>query len=235
MKDSVKEAYNLIANDFSLSRNYDWPEFDEFYKVLSKLFPQDSYKLKILDLWCWNWRLVSHLEKCFWTIDYLWVDISSELIKIASNKHKNRDFVVWDMTDLSFIKTGTIDIIWSIASFHHLPSITDRINHLQECKRVLKNDWIICMTNWNLFQLRYLRSFFSNFFRKKAWNDTYVDFKWANATVQRYYHAFTLNEINKLFEKTGLYVKDEFFMKKKNRLTERGGYYNLCHVLWKAE
>jgi hypothetical protein len=79
------------------------------------------------------------------------------------------------------------------------------------------------MTNWNLFQKKYLKCFFKNFFEKKAWNDTFVSFSsWWKNLWDRFYHAFTFFELWNLFKKNWFKVLKKF---SKN--------FNICNILEK--
>jgi len=54
------------------------------------------------------------------------------------------------MLDLKNLKSKKFDVIFFIASFHHLDSFEKRKKVLSETKKLLKEDGIIFMTNWNL-------------------------------------------------------------------------------------
>jgi SAM-dependent methyltransferase len=49
-----------------------------------------------------------------------------------------------------FTKKTNFDVIFFIASFHHLDSFEKRKKVLSETKKLLKEDGIIFMTNWDL-------------------------------------------------------------------------------------
>ena len=138
------------------------------------------------------------------------------------------------MTNLNWFKSNSIDIIFSIAAFHHLYNNKDRNTHLKEIYRVLKPWWLLLMTNWNLFQKKYIKCFFRNFFQKKSWKDTFVQFKsWPKVLSDRYYHAFTTWELHKLINKSWLNIHKEFFMKRSTLIKWQIWSFNICHVLKK--
>lgn len=231
----VRDSYNAIASEFSQTRNYNWPEFEEFWKSLSgdNLKSWNLKKLKILDVWCWNGRLINFLSKKLWdNFDYVWLDISEWLLAEARKNHPNFKFICWDMIDLNEVKDNSIDYVFSIAAFHHLDSKKNRIKHLKELSRVLKPWWLIFMTNWNLFQKKYLKCFFINFFQKKAWNDTYVPFKsWSLLKSNRYYHAFLPSELRKLFRKSWLSTEKEFYMRRWKIINWLIWSFNICNII----
>ncbi len=84
------------------------------------------------------------------------------------------------MTELKTVAKEKYDVIFFIASFHHLSTIEQREQCLKKIKSMLKKDGIICMTNWNLFQKKYrkriVKSFFKSLISKLKWNDTIIPF-----------------------------------------------------------
>ena len=231
MHKQVQNSYNIIAKQFSQTRNYNWPEFEVFINFLKERGNLDL-EYNILDIWCWNWRLCwflwSHIPK----LKYTWSDISSGLLWEAQKSYPKEKFICQDMTDLSNFKDNSFDLIFSIAAFHHIYLKEDRIKHLKHLKRILKPWWFIFMTNWNLFQKKYISCFLKNIFQKKEWNDCLVPFhSWGKNLTSRYYHAFTKNELRSLFKKSGLKMEKEFFMKKKDIKKNFWWSFNICHVL----
>lgn len=252
---SVKNSYNTIAKEFSQTRKHSWPEFEIFLGEIKKLKDQrlkmkdesvvnncnrlqksewQTKKLKILDIGCGNWRFLQFLKTKDYNlknIEYTWIDLSEEMIKEAKKLHPEFDFKIANMTKLPF-ETWEFDVIIPIASFHHLNSEKDRLKTLSEFKRVLKKGWIICITNWNLFQKKYWKSFFRNFWQKKSWNDTFVPFSsWWKIKTIRYYHAFTPNELRELFKESWFRIIKEFFIKKWKQKENWKESFNICHVL----
>lgn len=65
------------------------------------------------------------------------VDISKELIDVATKNYKGVEFVVSKSDDLSFIKNNKIDKIVIILALQNIENIKDTI---KECYRVLKNN-----------------------------------------------------------------------------------------------
>jgi len=71
------------------------------------------------------------------------------MIHEAQRLHPNHDFKVFPMQDIAQI-TETFDVLLFLASFHHLQSQADRIQVLQDAKKLLQPNGRIYMTNWNL-------------------------------------------------------------------------------------
>jgi len=199
----VTKTYNSISREFSDSRAFAGKEFDDFKEYLQ---PGQT----ILDLGCGNGRLLQFLEKEAetWhqkTFYYTGVDASKNLLAEAKNKHPDRLFKIGDMTKIP-LKDKSVDILFCIRAFHHLPSKKIRGKSLQEMKRVMKSSGVLILTVWNLWQKRYwwqlakaiARSIVT--FGKLSLNDTFIP--WGKEKFVRYYHAFTVKELQKLFHES---------------------------------
>lgn len=193
--------YNKFASTFSKSRkNMKWEELNYFIDNYLK-----NSGFSLLDIWCGNGRLLSHLNQNLDDInfDYVWCDASSLMIEEAKNIHKNDNFYVLNMLNLEeFNIWKKFDFIVFIASFHHLDSFEDRELVLDEAKKLLKKDWIIFMTNWSLDSdlnyEKYINSRIENSINEYGSSDYNIKI-WE---FDRYYHCFNLNELNTLFKKT---------------------------------
>jgi ubiquinone/menaquinone biosynthesis C-methylase UbiE len=179
--DKTKRDYNLIADDFSRTRNYIWPE-------ITFLFKDIKLSEKVLDLGCGNGRYYQLLKNT----QYIGVDNSEKLIKIANQKYPEANFQAQDALSLSFEK-DSFDKVYSIAVLHHIPSQELRLKFLEEAKRVLKPNGKIIVTVWKLRGLKYF--FLKNIF--KAWSDK----------TSRYYHLFSKRELANLFKKAGFKIE----------------------------
>ncbi len=211
-----REVYNTIASYFSDTRSFLWDEL----KPLAK-YTKDGDR--VLDIGCGNGRLYQLFEKN--QVSYTGVDQSSELIKIAQEKYPEGQFVVSEMRELPF-EDSSFDVVYAIASFHHLPDEESRIKALEEMKRVLKPGSYIVMTNWNLHS----RSTSKNI-EKGKWRveeGTYeFTVPWLSpegeVLGQRYYHGFDLEELEDLFAKAGLELEEQYYVDKKGRSDQEEG------------
>jgi len=183
VKESIKDFYNAQAEKFSWTRKKQWPEFEYVVSELHWIIKEKG-KVKILELWCGDWRLYRYLVSYFWEdkIEYTWVDISEWLIEIAKEKvmdnwsrdltNKNElsensltnsqisSFVVSDM--LSFLEKQeqeSYDFVIAVASFQHIPTSWERLLILKNIYRILRYNWKVMMFNWS----------FSKWFFKKYW------------------------------------------------------------------
>jgi len=215
----VKSTYNKIADEFSQTRHYSWPEF---------IFFEDYVKkpgVKILDLGCGNGRFTKILPK---GQKYLGIDISENLIEKAKKLHPEHEFKVGDILDLSGLEKEDFDVVISLAAFHHIPSTKSRIDALKNMHRVLKSDGTLILTVWNLWQPKYRKYIAKAFFRSilSAGNyhpyDTFIP--WGKKKIPRYYHSFTPKEMEYLLKKAGFKLVEKHITKGKEKVKLHQGH-----------
>lgn len=204
-----KQIYDNIAKDFSISRANPWPEFEYFKGYLQK-------NQAILDLGCGNGRLLGLLKD--YQPDYKGIDYSAKLIEEAQIKWPNYDFQVADITDLSFLKQK-FDLVFLIATLHHIPADKLRQKVLSQVHSVLKPNGKLLMINWNLWQTKYLKYIIKYTLLKLSEpNKEVIDgVKAKDLELQdvfipwqknhlRYIHAFTELNVGRLTKKTGFEI-----------------------------
>lgn len=199
----VRQDYQTTAQEFSDTRFRIWRELKNFQKYLK---PND----KILDLGCGNGRLYELFKNQ--SMDYTGADNCQALIDLAKKKYHSAKFIFADALNLPF-ENNEFDAVFSVAMLHQIPSQELRIKTLSEIKRVLKNNGILILTCWNLRQLKLILKY-------KLWNliigfkkknldigDVFIPWKSRNGKViQRYYHAFTLKELNRIVKKSNFKI-----------------------------
>lgn len=156
----------------------------------------------VLDLGCGNGRLINSLAEK--KVDYLGIDSSDRLVKIAREKFPKNKFEMMNMESLS-LPDDKFDAVFSIASLHHLPNRKLRLEALSEANRVLKENGHLFITVWNLWQPKYRKYIWKNlsnmvFKRSKThFGDTFIPWKDSarNVLAERYYFAYTLNGLKK--------------------------------------
>lgn len=219
----VHDDYLEIAEEFSQTRKWLWPEFIFFKKYIKK-------GDKVLDIGCGNGRFYSfvrNIENTFYT----GIDNSEALITYAQKIYPSTNFIVGDLLNIPY--NDKADILFSIASFHHIPSSNLRNKSIQELRRVLKKDGYAIITVWNLFQKRYRKHIIESLFNfivhfgKYDWNDTFIP--WNRTKIRRYYHAFTPHELKKLFKKNGFDIIEMFYTQK-GKKTSFLKSHNICLV-----
>ncbi len=135
IQEKVKKDYNEIAKEFSDTRTHAWKEFESFTPYLKE-------KQSILDLGCGNGRLLSYLQK-HGDFKYIGVDQSAGLLKHAKKNHPKAKFIEADISKKLDLKP--VDLIFAIASFHHIPP-ADQVKTLKNWKKLLKKDGALIMT-----------------------------------------------------------------------------------------
>jgi len=185
-----KQTYNAIADDFSHSRKYLWPEMDS----LSQYIKDND---KILDLGCGNGRLIELIKGK--QIDYTGLDISKKVISLAKKRYPNNHFRIGNLYNLPFANKS-FDKVFAIASIHHIPSNKLRTKILEEIRRVVKPEGLIIISVWNLNKRKYLKQI-----KKSQKEHSYLEEgdllkPWGKEKENlRYYHAFKKQELIDLF------------------------------------
>lgn len=189
----VKEDYNEIASEFSETRKRPWPEFELFKKYADSFGP----KAKILDVGCGNGRLAHALHTPGLKLDYVGVDNSTELIKLAKELNPEVEFKHGDILEIP-CPDKSFDIVFAIAVLHHVPSKKLQLQAMSEIKRVLKKGGIAIVTAWNLWEQKK----YEDCIDKKT-HDSLIP--WGDSKkVKRFYHAFTAEELAELISESGL-------------------------------
>lgn len=198
-------TYNKIASDFYSTRQKPWPILD-FIK---------SYLIKasdIVDLGCGSGRLSELLRD---NQNYLGLDNSTELIKIAKNNYSNRknlNFQVQDILNYQLPKNN-FDLALLVAVLHHLPTLELRLKILKNLHKSLKDNGQLIITSWNLWQKDYRRQLFNyklKLAKYKLWSPTDALIPWQKKEV-RYVHSFSKRELKKLLKDAGFEVKEIFY------------------------
>lgn len=226
--------YNNFAKTFSVSReNMKWEEIEYFLwnydltdksildvwcgngrflsAVKSKNINFSSYLGLDLSAWLLEEAAKLHPENEFLNLNMLDLD----------KLNKKEDFICfwrkWKLSESQSLigwvfefsekilkfNTFKFDAIFFIASFHHLQKLEDRIEVLKNLKNLLSQDWKIFFTNWNLIgQERYKKSEITDSLNE-FWS---IDFDIKIWEFTRYYHGFTISELEYLFKEAWLEV-----------------------------
>ena len=139
---------------------------------------------------------------------YLGIDNNENFLNIAQKKYPEQKFIKGDLLKIPMEDEST-NIIFNIRSFHHIPSKLLREKSLHEMKRTLKDNGILIISVWNLWQKKYFKELLLAFLRSiitfgtYEFNDTFIS---CGKKDKRYYHAFTRKEFTKLIEKSGFKI-----------------------------
>jgi len=201
--------YNNISKKFSDSRkNMKW---EEIYYFIDFIQSQNIKNPKILDIGCGNGRLLWELKAnniIAKSTNYTGIDTSSGMIEEATTIYSEEKFLVCDMLELETLWDKKYDCIFFIASFHHLENTQQRLDTLEKVVTIL-NDWgYIFMTNWSLEsdlnKEKYAPSIIENSRNTYGW----VDFLVKLWEYKRFYHCFSIEELNNIFTKADLNVRE---------------------------
>ncbi len=178
-------TYNTFAEEWDSTRKNAWGEFEFARELL------DSKK--IIDAGCGNGRLVRWLRENGFMGEYLGVDASTELLRIAKKNFPQEKFELHDLRE--FRSSAKYEAVFCIAVLHHLRSEQERLQALQNLHASLQKGGKIFLTTWNLFQPRYIKHLLKNFSR-----DCEITFA---KKGKRFIHAFTKKELKRLLQQVG--------------------------------
>ncbi len=209
--------YNKISKTFSHSRKS--MKWEEIHFLIDFLKSQNIQEVKILDIGCGSGRLLWELQESGLVSDtekYLWIDSSSGMIVEAQKNYPGFNFQVLDMKDCE--KLGEkFDLIFFIASFHHLENYEERLETLKKAITILSDWWYICMTNWALKSSLNLQKYSSSeiWGSKNCYSSS--DFMIKCWDYQRFYHCFHTSELEELAKNAwGKLIENSVHKSKKN-------------------
>lgn len=209
--------YDSFSKTFSQSRkSMKWQEIDYFIDNYFEFKPWVS----VLDVWAWTWRLLEHFWEKYDTssLNYYWIDLSEKMLEEAKKDFPDRDFFVLNMVNIDEVKADCeFDYIFFIASFHHLQYVDDRVETIKKASKLLKPGWTIFMTNWALnSEINYDKYTDSivEWSENQYWSVDYNIYIWE---YPRFYHCFSLKELEFLFHEAWLeIIENKEFVTKKN-------------------
>jgi 2-polyprenyl-3-methyl-5-hydroxy-6-metoxy-1,4-benzoquinol methylase len=232
------DFYQKTAADFSDSRNYYWQGWEEILEFFNGG--------EVLDIACGNARFALFLnEKSDNNFNYLGLDNSENLLKLAKNSIEKKGVTAelknFDLVD-NFLKNSEINyptnkrfkLIVSFGLTHHLASKKLRQEFLKSIEKIMENDGVAMISNWqfaedkdrfeknslnlkkintnsktNIFQKNKLK----NLLTKLEENDFLLD--WRRGTAKdkafRYCHFLDEKEMKELVEETSLKIVKSFF------------------------
>ena len=212
----LKFCYDTHSKKFSSTRKKNRPEVEYIIEKLKKQQESTQKPLSIIEFGCWDWRLLLYIQEKEPNLikNYMWVDISNELLNIARKnnppskkiKRINDDMI----TQITKTNSESIDAIICLASFQHLPDKTSRSLFLNNIYRVLeywwsyisidrsRSTWMI-KKHWKLLCKSLQKRIYSLWKRER--NNLLIPFKDQWIVIERLYHIFTKYELKKLLNK----------------------------------
>ena len=251
IKQDLQSFYNSEAKKYAETRKKFWHEEKAILDAITPLFSQSFWtewnevknlrwytqdssanasewqnkKIRVLEFGCGSGRFATLLNQNFpGKFDYVWIDLSDELLSYASTANPNLTFFQWDITKLikNFEQESFDLIVWT-SSFQHIPTNKERSFLMKNFYRLLDYDGMLLMTNWSL----------SDWFVKKNWKivmkarlKSRLKLKSNQArdlmvprtdnttgkTYERFYHFFSLKELENLAVFSGLTTKINTFI-----------------------
>jgi len=172
--------------------------FFEEYKIFEKIFKKKKNKfLRILDLWCWNWRFNLLAQKIFeennfnYKKIFYWVEKNfSENIKNFSDIFINTDINFFLENKKNFVWEKFFDFVILSGIFENFLKFDKKI--LNKIYKILEKDWVIFINFWN-----YWENYSENYLEKK-WDEKKNIFREKNISeVKKYFEKNLLPEIKK--------------------------------------
>lgn len=218
IKQDLQSFYDKEAKKYAETRKKFWHEEKAILDEITPLF-EEWKKVRILEFGCWSGRFASLLNQNFaGKFDYVWIDLSDELLSYAGKDNPNLTFFQGDITKLikNFEQESFDLVVWT-SSFQHIPTNKERSYLMKSFYRILDYDWILLMTNrslssWFIRKNRKTvlkaRCFSRLKFDKWCARDLMVprtDSDWV--VYERFYHFFSLNELEKLTTFSWLTIK----------------------------
>lgn len=191
-----KGSYDKMAGEFSGTRVKFWEE-------LSFLAEHATPGMHVLDIGCGNGRFYPLLASR--QIEYTGLDNSVGLLREAQQNNPDAKFVEGDATALPF-PNASFDIAFSFAVIHHIPSKKLRAQFIREVARVLKPGNTVILTAWYLWELSKLGKLLQSFNPFGALDHGDLMLTFGKDRHQRYVHAFSKKELEKLLTKNGFNI-----------------------------
>jgi tRNA (uracil-5-)-methyltransferase TRM9 len=210
--DAVHRTYDRIAEHFSQTREYAWPEVEEFLA--------DRTAGVAVDVGCGNGRhtevLAAHADRT------VGVDASRGLLAEARDRAVERgfdaSFAAGDAARLP-LRDNVADLAVYVATIHHLRTRDGRVASLDELARVLAPGGVGLVSAWSTEHDRFESEAQRDTDSRGAAGretptdgfDTTVDWTLPGGeTVPRFYHIYHPEEFRADLEKSGLAVEDAF-------------------------
>lgn len=199
---SVPQVYDRIAEHFAATRAYPWPDVEQFL--------EDRRGTVGLAIGCGNGR---HAELLAPRVDRaVGLDASRGLLAEARERARDRNFSVdlvqGDAVALP-VRSGTVDLALYVATIHHLPDRSTRIESLNELARVLAPDGVGLVSAWSSTHERFDRGDREAGADRTGGDidgfDTTVGWTLPDGTeVDRFYHIYTPEEFRADLESSDL-------------------------------
>jgi ubiquinone/menaquinone biosynthesis C-methylase UbiE len=196
-----EETWNAIAESFDATRGQPWKVVVDFVSTLSA---SDV----VADIGCGNGRhLILCVDKCNTVIG---LDISKSLLKITKNKIGGRKvrvvFIHGNLVNIP-IRGSSLDSVLYIAALHNIKGKINRIQSLNEVKRILKNDGRSLISVWSREQERFRDCFDDISDNDCEPGDIVIYWRQNKLNVPRFYHLYSKEEFIEDIKQSGLEIE----------------------------
>ena len=196
-----EETWNAIAESFDATRGKPWKVVVDFVSTL-------SVSDVVADIGCGNGRhLILCVDKCNTVIG---LDISKNLLKITKSKIEGRKvrvvFIHGNLVNIP-IQGNSLDSVLYIAALHNIKGRTNRIQSLNEVKRILKNDGRALISVWSREQERFRDCFNDISGNDCEPGDIVIYWRQNKLNAPRFYHLYTKEEFIEDIKQSGLEIE----------------------------
>jgi SAM-dependent methyltransferase len=240
-----KIAYDAIATPFSQSRTF---RFGELPLLVEFLKPGQT----IVDVGCGTGRLYQFLvqnqalgedvidDQNVLDVRYVGIDQSIAQLEAARKDFPEAEWIEGKMAAIP-LEDKSADILFCIATFHHLPDTETRLQALHEMHRVLKPGGRLVMSNWN-FESDWVAS-------KLAGPDTPgIESKWKregdhffvpwmnpkrDVLGMRHYWAISPEEHKSLHSEAGFQLEELFYTRQDKKVEDVAVGMNIVTIAHK--
>lgn len=219
----LKKIYDTIAEKYYLSRN---KHRSDGIHILNEIQKYWKKEISILEFWCGWGRCIKYLnENLKWIkINYVWIDISNELLKYAKKDNPKDKFICDDICKyIQKVPQENFDFIIWIASFQHIEKDNERLLLMKNFYKTLKYWWKIIMTNRSFssrFRDKYKKEIIKStiksiytFWNHKR-NDILIPRNYNKNIFYRFYHIFNTKELSLLCKESWFQINKLIYLDK---------------------
>jgi len=230
IKQNLQSFYDSEAKKYAETRKKFWHEEKLILDAINPLFKNNN-KVRVLEFGCGSGRFATLLNNNFpGKFEYVWIDLSNELLSYASKENPNLTFFQWDITKLvkNFEQESFDLIVWT-SSFQHIPTNKERSFLMKNFYRLLDYDWMLLMTNWSLSKWFFkknrkavLKARFLSWLKFNKWIARDIMVPWTDKDWKvygRFYHFFSLKELKKIAIFSWLTIKTNKFINENGEFT----------------
>jgi SAM-dependent methyltransferase len=188
-----------VAESFSDTREQPW----EGWKIALNSLPINFWSegKKVLDLGCGNGRFLDFLLQNVPvdSFEYLGLDVSSNILKIAQEKFKSQPKFRFEEKDVILeinSVSGIYDLVVAFGLTHHIPSETLREKWFGDLAKLVRPNGFLILTFWN-FNIS--KAVTQNEIKGLEEGDYFRGWKHSEEHL-RYVHVYNETEIQKIMD-----------------------------------